>query len=550
MLRTQGMTAPSHPSRPDLSWTIAGLTGLLAVTAALAVGQLVAGILLNPAASPFLAVGNAVIDRTPNPVKDFAVEQFGTADKLVLLLGMAVVIALSAVVAGLVARRRALPGLLVTLVLGIVGILAVAEQAGGALALLAPVTSLLVGVAVFWWLHRLGRHRALHRHGADVRVGEEATGSAPSHQQRADGALARRGFLAGSTAVAAGAALSGVGATLLANRVDVAASRRAVGPLVPAVPAPPIPPGADFAELGTPTFITPNAEFYRVDINLQVPQLLAENARLRITGMVDRELEFSFADLLDRPLVERMITMTCVSNYVGGPYVSTSNFIGVPLRELLDEAGVAAGATQLVGRTADGFTIGTPLDWVLPPEREALVAIGMNREALLPEHGFPIRTVVAGLYGYVSATKWLTELELTTVDFDPYWERRGWDNDPAGVVPIKTQSRIDAPGSFERVPAGAVTFAGIAWSQPIGIRRVEIRIDGGEWVAAELGADVNPNTWRMWRATMRITDRGSHTAEVRATDKSGTTQTSTRVGPINPGPDGATGWHSVTFTVT
>ncbi len=529
------------------------LAGLLAVAAALGAGQLVAGALGDSSASPYLAVGNAAIDRTPTPVKDFAVEQFGSSDKLVLLLGMAVVLALLGVVAGLVARRREVPGLLVIGGLGIVGFLAVIEQVGAGLALLAPIASLLVGLAVFRWLHRLGRRRPVpddavpddHAPAREQPPGREQ----PPAREQAGGVLARRGFLAGSTAVAAGTALAGLGGTLLANRVDVAASRRAVGTLVPAVPAPPIPPGADFAELGTPTFITPSSEFYRVDVNLRVPRLLAENARLRITGMVDRELEFDYADLLDRPLVERIVTMTCVSNYVGGPYVSTSNFIGVPLRELLDEAGVAPGATQLVGRTVDGFTIGTPLDWVLPPEREALVAIGMNREPLLPEHGFPIRTVVAGLYGYVSATKWLSELELTTLEFDPYWERRGWDNDPEGIVRIKTQSRIDAPGSFERVAAGAVTFAGTAWAQTVGIQRVEIRVDGGEWVPAELSTEVTVNAWRMWRATMRITERGAHTVEVRATDKSGTTQTPRRVGPINPGPDGATGWHSVTFTI-
>lgn len=541
LVRTAGV---SRSQSPVLGRAVAALTGLLAVLAALAVGHLVAGILVAPSASPYLAVGNAAIDRTPNPVKDFAIAQFGTADKVVLLLGMAVVIALVALVAGLVSRRRVLPGLGVIVVLGAVGILAVLEQAGGVLELLAPVTSLLVGAGVFWWLHRLALRRVKRQHSTAAAV----TGDSP--RQQGGGALARRGFLAGSTAVAAGAALSGVGGTLLTNRIDVAASRRAVGPLVPAVPAPPIPPGADFAELGTPTFITPSSEFYRVDINLQVPRLRAEDARLRITGMVDRELEFDFADLRDRRLVERTITMTCVSNYVGGPYVSTSNFIGVPLSELLDEAGVQSGATQLVGRTADGFTIGTPLERVRAAGQDALVAIGMNREPLLPEHGFPIRTVVAGLYGYVSATKWLTELELTTFDFDPYWEQRGWDNDPEGIVPIKTQSRIDVPGSFEQLPAGEVTFAGIAWAQGVGIQRVETRVDGGEWLPAELSTEVNVNTWRMWRATMRITEQGSHTVTVRATDKSGNTQTDMRVGPINPGPDGATGRPSATFTVT
>lgn len=325
-------------------------------------------------------------------------------------------------------------------------------------------------------------------------------------------------------------------------------SRAAVGDLTPAVPAPPIPPGADFAELGTPTFITPNADFYRIDINLQVPRLRAQEATLRITGMVDREVELSFEDIRRRDLVEKTITMTCVSNVVGGYLVSTSNFVGVPLRELLMEAGVQDGATQLVGRASDGFTIGTPLDWVLPPEREALLAIGMNRQPLPPEHGFPIRTVIPGLYGYVSATKWLTELELTTFDFDPYWEQRGWDGDPGGIVRIKTMSRIDTPKGFQQIPAGEVTFAGVAWAQTVGIRRVEIRLDQGPWIPAELATEVNPNTWRMWRARLPLVP-GPHTVEVRATDKTGTTQTPERVGSINPGPDGTTGWHAIRFTV-
>ncbi|MFB9387743.1 molybdopterin-dependent oxidoreductase, partial [Pseudonocardia petroleophila] len=204
--------------------------------------------------------------------------------------------------------------------------------------------------------------------------------------------------------------------------------------LVPAAPSPPIPAGAAFPELGTPTFLTPAAEFYRVDVNLTVPQLRAEDARLRITGLVDREIELTYDDVRAHRLVERPITMTCVSNYVGGPYVSTAAFIGVPLTDLLLEAGVRPEATQLIGRSVDGFTIGTPLRRVLQAEDRAMLAIGMNGEPLLPEHGFPMRTVIPGLYGYVSATKWVTELELTTFDVDPYWEQRGWDGDPEGIV--------------------------------------------------------------------------------------------------------------------
>jgi len=519
----------------------AALTGLLAVAAALAAGQLVAGLLLEPASSPFFAVGNAAIDRTPNPVKAFAIDQFGTNDKLVLLLGMVVVIAAVAVVAGLVSRRAPLPGLIVVGILGVVGLLAVLEQAGPGLELLAPVAALLVGLSVFWWLNRRAR---------PVAPGGEDRPSAAGSPGGDGGAAGpdRRSFLAGSAAVATGAALAGVGGAALAGRVDVGASRRAVGAIVPDVPAPPIPANAAFPELGTPTFLTPSPEFYRVDINLTVPQLRAEDVTLRIHGMVDREIELSFDDIRSRRLFEKTITMTCVSNYVGGPYVSTSNFVGVPLVELLAEAGVQPGATQLVGRSDDGFTIGTPLQQVYDAGEDALLVIGMNREALLPEHGFPLRVVVPGLYGYVSATKWLTELELTTFDFDPYWEERGWDGDPQGIVPIKISSRVDAPRPFQVVPPGPVTIAGTAWAQGRGIQRVEVQFDDGPWQPAELGAPVNVNTWRMWRITQPL-DPGLHRVVVRAVDRTGELQVEPRVGPINPGPDGSTGWHSVQFRV-
>ncbi|WP_300007570.1 molybdopterin-dependent oxidoreductase [Pseudonocardia sp.] len=510
-------TTERSPGRP-----VAALVGLLAVAAALGAGHLVAGLLARPQASPFLAVGNAAIDRTPNPVKSFAIAVFGTNDKIALLAGMAVVIAVVAAVAGLVSRRRPRPGLIVVGVLGLIGGLAVAEQSPAAVSLLAPLAALATGLAAFVLLH--ARARAAARPDAG-----------------------RRGLLLASGGVAAGAALGGLGGRLLADRVDVGASRRAVGPLVPAQPAPPIPPGAAFPELGTPPFLTPAADFYRVDVNLTVPRLRAQDAVLRIHGMVDREVELPFAEIAARPLVERTITMTCVSNYVGGPYVSTANFVGVPLGDLLAEAGVRPDAEQLVGRAVDGFTIGTPLDRVLG-NPDALLAIGMNGEPLLPEHGFPLRTVVPGLYGYVSATKWLTDLELTTFAFDPYWEQRGWDGDPEGIVPIKTSSRIDAPAGFARVPAGEVVLAGTSWAPGRGIAAVEVSLDDGPWLPAELGAPVNTLTWRMWYLRVPL-GSGLHTATVRATDRTGQVQTAERVDPINPGPDGATGRHTVTFTV-
>ena len=539
----------------------AAVTGLIALAAALGAGHLIAGLLLSPAASPFLAVGDAAIDRTPAPVKDFAIKTFGTNDKPALLIGMAVVLALVGIAIGLMSRRSALPGVVVIAGVGLIGALAVHEQSPRSLDLLAPLASMIAGTAVFWWLHARGRgkpeaepeaeqegEREAEREGKPEaepeaeQEGEPEAGHAPA-------SLDRRRFVFSSLVAAGAALLAGAGGFALSRRVDVTASRRAVGELVPTTPAPPIPPGAAFPDLGTPTFITPSADFYRVDVNLTVPQLRAEDAVVRITGMVDTPMEFTFDDIRSMPLVEKTITMTCVSNEVGGPYVSTSNFIGVPLLELLDKAGIQDGAEQVVGHSVDGFTLGTPLDLLRNAGDDALLAIGMNREALLPEHGFPVRTVVPGLYGYVSATKWLTELELATYDVEPYWVARGWDGRPPGVVPIKISSRIDAPDSFAKVPGGQVTVAGTAWAQGRGISRVEIRFDDDDWQPAELATEVNPNTWRMFRFTTSLPP-GQHTVTCRAVDGSGYMQPQERLRLLNPGPvpDGSTGWHSIVFT--
>ena len=306
--------------------------------------------------------------------------------------------------------------------------------------------------------------------------------------------------------------------------------------------APAIPAGAAFPELGTPTFLTPNPEFYRIDVALRIPSQAADDWSMRIHGMVDNEITLTFDDLLNRPLVERTITMTCVSNPVGGNLISTANFIGVELRDILLEAGIRPGADQLYATSTDGWYTGTPTDVVMEQDRGALLAIGMNGEALPPEHGFPVRMVVPGLYGYVSATKWISDLEVTTFGAKPgYWLERGW----AERAPIKTQSRIDTPRGFASVPAGRVTVAGIAWSQPTGLGAVEVRMDGGAWQEAELSTEVNYDTWRMWRTDFELAP-GSHTVQTRATDRAGRTQTESRADPI---PDGASGWPATIFTV-
>jgi DMSO/TMAO reductase YedYZ molybdopterin-dependent catalytic subunit len=517
-------TAPD-PVRSRIPRAPAALFGVLAVGAALGVGHLVAGI-VSPASSPFLAVGDAVIRLSPQWLTEFAKSTFGTADKPILLAGMAVVIAIVAAVAGLAARRTPTPGVVVVAVLGVLGFVAVVlAPAFAPLDLVAPAAALVTGVVVFRRLHE----RALRAYADDPGSGAQ---------------VSRRGVLVGSAAV--GVAALGAAAGGLALGGGVGNSRQTVTRQLARVRlaerAPAIPAGAAFPELGTPTFVTPNPDFYRVDVALRVPTQAAEDWSMRIHGMVDNELTLTFDDLLARPLVERTVTLTCVSNEVGGRYLSTANFIGVDLRELLLEAGVAPGAEQLFTTSIDGWTAGTPTDVVLEEGRGALLAIGMNGEALPPEHGFPVRMVVPGLYGFVSATKWIADMEVTTFDTkQSYWLQRDW----AQRAPIKTQSRIDSPRAFDSAPAGRVTVAGIAWSQPVGIERVEVRMDGGPWQEAELGAPVNTDTWRMWHVAFDL-EPGSHTVQARATNRDGETQTEERVPPI---PDGASGWPATIFQV-
>ena len=502
---------------------VAALVGVAAVVAAVAAGHLVAGF-VNATASPVIAVGNEVRDLTPPSVTEWAIANLGDAKKALVFVGLGVALLVFGVVAGLVSRRRPWPGMALAAVLGLAGLVSVLDQpAVPPAGVLAPIASLVTGVGVFFWLHTTA-----HRRGATAGTGK---------------GLSRRRFLWTSAGVLVGAGAAGTAGELLASRFNAASSRAAVGALPLRTPAPPIPPGADFAAAGTPRFLTSNRDFYRVDTALvSVPQVRAQDWLLRVHGLTDRTKTFTFNDIRDRPLVERTITMTCVSNEVGGPYVSTANFVGVPLRDLLAEAGVRPGADQLFSTSVDGWTAGTPVEAVMDPNRGALLAIGMNGEPLPLEHGFPARMVVPGLYGFVSATKWVVDMELTTFDAkESYWRKRGW-----GVkAPIKTQSRIDAPRGFATVPAGKETIAGVAWAQTIGIAKVEVRVDGGPWRAAELATEVNSQTWRMWRLVVELAP-GQHKAEVRATDRRGKTQSADRVPPI---PDGATGWHSADFTV-
>ena len=514
---------------PRLSRPVAAMIGVLAVWAALGVGHLVAG-LISTASSPFLAVGDTVVRLSPDPLTEFAKTTFGTNDKLVLLSGMFVVITLVGACAGLLSRERPNPGVWVVAALGVLGAAAVYfSPVFAELDLVAPAAATFAGIGALRWLHHLGL-RARQPDGP------------------AEGGVSRRAVLAGGSAAVGLGALASAGIGALVAR-DVESSRADVTAQLAratyAERATPVPAAAAFPQLGTPAFVTANSDFYRIDTALRIPTLSAATWQLNVHGMVNRELTLSFADLVGRPLVERPITLTCVSNPIGGNLISTANFIGVPLRDILLDAGVDPAADQLFSRSSDGWYTGTPTSVVMDPKRGALLAIGMNGEALPPEHGFPVRMVVPGLYGYVSGTKWLVDIEATTFK-NPlrqgYWLERGWSQ----MGPIKTMSRIDTPQGFATVTADTVTVAGVAWAQHTGIDKVEVRVDGGPWLPAMLSAEVSLDTWRMWHLELPL-PKGSHYVEVRATDKSGYTQTDQRTEPI---PSGATGWPSVRFTVT
>ncbi len=302
-----------------------------------------------------------------------------------------------------------------------------------------------------------------------------------------------------------------------------------------------VPAGADLGVEGMEPLITPNNDYYRIDTALVVPVVDPDMWKLRVTGMVEREVEISFEELLAKPLIERYITLACVSNEVGGSLIGNARWLGWPVREVLELAGVKGGADMVLSRSVDGFTAGTPLE-AMTDQRDALIAVGMNGEALPVEHGFPVRLVVPGLYGFVSATKWLSELKVTRFGDDlAYWSTRGWSE----RGPVKTSSRIDVPSNNAQVAAGTVAVAGYAWAQHRGIETVEVKVDGGPWEEARLAAAISKDTWRQFSADVDL-EPGTHTVQVRAADSSGEFQVDkfTAVAP-----DGATGLHTVTFTV-
>jgi DMSO/TMAO reductase YedYZ molybdopterin-dependent catalytic subunit len=504
---------------------LGSLTGLAAAGAGLAAAE-VASIGDDQLQSPVLDVGDRVVDGVPNSVKTLAIDWFGTNDKLALLIGIGSILAIYAIVLGIVSlTRRWHVAIVGAAAFGLIG--AYASQTTRRDAPFYAVTPSVVGGAVaagvLWWLRR----RAVPT------AGERPNGDAPPA-----GDLDRRRLLVATGITAAGAVVVGATGRRLSTRSNVAAQRDQLGLPFPDERLAPIEP--DASADGAVPFVTPNDDFYRIDTALTVPKVSVDSWQLDIDGMVRRPFSLTYEELVSRPIVEADITLTCVSNEVGGKLIGNARWLGVRLDELLDEAGIEGGADQIVGRSVDGYTCGFPVRAL--DGRDALIAIGMNGEPLPLEHGYPARLIVPGLYGYVSATKWLQQIELTRFDqFDQYWVDRGWVED----APIKLQSRIDTPRGLGNVSAGTVPIAGVAWAQTRGIDAVELRIDDDEWVATRLTAEHDIDTWRQWSYAWNATP-GRHTITVRATERGGAIQSAERTEPF---PSGATGQHQIVVIV-
>jgi DMSO/TMAO reductase YedYZ molybdopterin-dependent catalytic subunit len=551
-VRKQGVTtsvqapAPTPGAAPGkggrgLRQILGGLTGVLAAAVALGVAELAAGV-VGPASSPVIAVGDAAITLTPEPVKHFAITTFGENDKIALVSGTLVVIAMYAVLLGLLGLRSRRLGVLGIALFGLIGAFAALTRPdggpldalpslGGAAAGIVALLALLAPLTVSTSTVDGGRPR-----DAVIDRPREVTGA----HDRAGAGLDRRGFFVASGIALGAAALTGGGGRLLQRRFDVAEARAALQLPAPASPAAALPVGADLARTvdGVTPLVTRNRDFYRVDTAITVPQVRPADYRLSLTGMFDSPRTWTLADLYGRDdLIERDITLTCVSNEVGGSLAGSARWLGVPLGAFLRENGVRSGSSQLVCRSVDGMTIGAPTRSALDVE-DAMLAIGMNGEPLPVEHGFPVRMVIPGLYGYVSACKWLTRIEATTYEaFDAYWVRRQW----AAQAPIKIASRIDTPAPLRSFPAGRRPVAGVAWAQTRGIARVEVRVDDGEWAEADLAPEIDADLWRQWVLPHDFAP-GRHTVTVRATSADGERQTDARAAPF---PAGASGWHSI-----
>ena len=502
------------------------LVGLLAGALAVVIGMLVAA--LGEVPSPIDAVGSSFIDRTPRWLKELAIDWFGTNDKTALRVGIVVVLGAVALTAGLFSMRTPFPILGAIVVFSVLGALSAAERPGStAVSVLAPLAGAIIGLLVAVVLLRQIENRWL-----------VARFPTPS---KVPLGWDRRRFVRTASTVGVGAVVvGGLARRGEQNRIDAIESQ--IPDSLPTSGGS----GSNTDLYGVDTstelsYITPNDDFYRIDTALSFPNVDLDSWKLRIHGLVDNEIVLTYADIVAMPQVEKTITICCVSNEIGGPYIGNAVWQGVYLKDLLDQAGVQPSAEQLYSRSLDGWTCGFPIE-IAMDGRDALLAIGMNGEPLPLMHGFPARLIVPGIYGYVSATKWIEDIEINKwSDALGYWIPRGWSRD----APIKTQSRIDVPRYGQKLAPGPVRLAGVAWAQHTGIEKVEIRIDEGEWNEATLSDDLTDDAWRLWTLDWTATS-GKHTLQVRATDKSGYTQTEV---VTSVAPDGATGWHTRKVTV-
>lgn len=507
--------------------------GAVAVGAALAVGELAAGV-FDGIPSPLLAVARFLVDIQPPGAKELVVALFGTNDKAAFEIVIVVVALGVGALLGRLAPRRSDVAAIVIVGFAAAGFAAALREPGVqvTLTLAAAAAEAIAGVVVLQRLMPLAPATRVLKAG--VETGVEIID------------WRRRGLIRSGGAIAIGSIAVGAAGRYLLMRRQAPPPPATGGDPVPAVPAD-LPPGADIATAdlaaaGLAPIVVPNDDFYRIDTAFVVPSVDRATWRLKVTGLVDREVELTFEELTALPIVEQYVTIACVSNEVGGNLVGNAKWTGVALRDVLDMAGVQPSADQLVGRSVDGFTAGMPVEWVMDPARTPMIAVLMNGEPLPRQHGFPARLIIPGLYGYVSATKWLAELELTTFDaFQAFWIPRGW----AAKAPILTQSRIDVPRNGASVAAGHTPIAGVAWAPDRGVSKVEVRIDDGEWMPARLSAAISNATWVQWLVDWDAT-RGNHAIDVRATDGTGVVQTEQR---SQPAPDGARGHHRITVVV-
>ena len=522
----------------------AAAAGIVAGAVAIAASELLAGVIPG-APSLVVAVGTLVIAVQPPGAKDLVATLFGTNDKTALNVAVVVVALLVAAAAGILGRSSFGRAWRIFAAFGFVAFVAALLQPldpaplaalNALVATAAGVGTLRVLLADAGFLAPLAL-----RAGAAGRPDLVPADLAPAAPAMPD--WDRRRFLLRSGGFLGGALALGALGHLLVDRQHPSSAPVSANLPVPTEVVPPLSAAESLSAPGLTPLVIPNDQFYRIDTELLVPQVDASSWQLRVTGMVDHPLTLTYSEILALPLFEQYVTLSCVSNVVGGNLIGNTLWTGVHLKQVLDAAGVQPGATQIVGRSVDGFTVGFPTAWALDPAREPMIAVGMNRVPLPAEHGYPARLIVPGLYGYVSATKWLSEIELTTREaFDAYWVRLGWAKDG----PILTESRIDHPTDGAGLTAGPVDIDGLAWAPDRGVQRVEVRVDGGPWQSALLSRAISKATWVQWMLRWQATP-GTHTIEVRATDGTGAVQTAT---PGGPAPAGATGYDQVQVTVT